>query len=248
MEFQRQKEELEREKERSRLFSVHHPITGQQMTLNGEQYKQFLNDLQHVRPGDFNKGPGAVPKTRRRRQRVGQRKCGGRWVWRGGAGGGMARGRGVGGGWRGAEEEWEVDDGVDPEEACQEVESSQMFFIHLSTPLPGGSRQAALVEGSNPCTIKKSECILWLFYSCCKVLRFLFYFGMLQTINDIQNCKTFLTLFCFGMFFRILDTPGENWILDFCFLFCIFRGLFLWHRPGDDSTSISRGSERNKNT
>ena len=53
-------EEEEKEKrERSMLFPVIHPYTGERMYLNQEQKNQFFLDLQKVGPEEFGKG-GAV--------------------------------------------------------------------------------------------------------------------------------------------------------------------------------------------
>ena len=60
---QQEAEQRQKEEERSRIFTVVHPWTGVKMSLTGEQYQDFIQDLTKFKPTDFAplSGPGSVP-------------------------------------------------------------------------------------------------------------------------------------------------------------------------------------------
>ena len=60
---QQEAEQRQKEEERSRILTVVHPLTGVKMSLTGEQYQAFIQDLTKIKPTDFAplSGPGSVP-------------------------------------------------------------------------------------------------------------------------------------------------------------------------------------------
>ena len=60
---QQEEEQRQKEEERSRILTVVHPLTGVKMSLTGEQYQAFIQDLTKIKPTDFAplSGPGSVP-------------------------------------------------------------------------------------------------------------------------------------------------------------------------------------------
>ena len=61
---QQEEEQRQKEEERSRILTVVHPLTGGvKMSLTGEQYQAFIQDLTKIKPTDFAplSGPGNVP-------------------------------------------------------------------------------------------------------------------------------------------------------------------------------------------
>ena len=62
---QQEEEQRQKEEERNRILTVVHPFTGVKMSLTGEQYQAFIQDLTKIKPTDFAplSGPSNVPVT-----------------------------------------------------------------------------------------------------------------------------------------------------------------------------------------
>ena len=60
---QQEEEQRQKEEERNRIVTVVHPFTGVKMSLTGEQYQAFIQDLTKIKPTDFAplSGPSNVP-------------------------------------------------------------------------------------------------------------------------------------------------------------------------------------------
>ena len=63
LEIAHEEEEEKEKRERSMLFPVIHPYTGERMYLNQEQHNQFFLDLQKMGPEQFGKGGAVGPGT-----------------------------------------------------------------------------------------------------------------------------------------------------------------------------------------